>query len=115
MGHRPARCYFAYSIARVPNHRHLYLTWIFQFLLNLFHDVSSHLEGFEIIDLIGFYHDVDFPTSLDGIRLFHPIKGVSDAFQLLAANVGLEVSCSAPGRAKNRVRSCNQDGLHRLD
>ena len=55
------------------------------FFPHLLGDIPGQRSSFEVVQVVWFHHDSDFPARLDGVRLGDALESLGDSLQLLEA------------------------------
>ena len=88
---------------------HLDLAGIIQVVLNALDDLAGHQHHLIVTHGFGLDNDTDFPSRLDGVGTFHPVKGAGD-FLKLFKTLDVVLQVLAPG-----ARTGSGNGVSRLN
>ena len=93
----------------LPHNHHLYLACKGDLASDSSGDVECQDLSVVVADSVSPHHDPHLPTRIDGVHVFHPLKGIGDFLQLHNAS-GVSLQILAPAARPN-----GRDDVCRLD
>ena len=103
--------------SRLPDDVNFDFSGIFEVLFYLESDISRHIFGFDVRNLVRFDENAYFSARLESVSLLDALKSGRDGFQITQTlDVVLDrVSSSARTAARNDVGDLNNDGFWRFE